>query len=642
MKEKVKVLITILIVCAIAPAAATGEIIYVDDDATGANDGSSWTDAYNDLQDALTDAGSAAKLVEICVAQGIYKPDQSSADSNGSGDRYATFQLISGVTLKGGYAGFGELDPNARDIKLYETILSGDLNGNDIEVDPCDLLTEPTRAENSYHVVTGSGTDANTVVDGFTITSGNANEDFPAGEQQGGGIYFCSGKIINCTISDNSAHFGGGICYGTGKITNCTITRNFAGYRGGGMSYSDLQMTNCTISENSAVEGGGGINNTAGDVMLINCIFIRNSAREGGAIWYIDGNFGVQTLTNCTFSGNSAEMGGGAIYLDYSSPTVTNCILWGNTASSGEQIYNDGTSSPTVTYSDLKGGWPGLGNIDADPCFVDANNGDHHLKSQAGRWEPESESWVLDDITSPCIDAGDPMSPIGPEPFPNGGRINMGAYGGTLEASKSYFGEPVCQTIVAGDINGDCEVNFKDFALMALHWLECIGPNQGRLHLVEDDTEDSYSCEGNFDASFPCSNAVDEDWDTYALPADGGAASCIYENYIIPSGIAMAEFTIKYRQTAAVTPGLCTNVTEYWDGSTWKELNCTALTNQISTLSVRIPYDALSRSTLQLRTRIWKSLDIPGSGSGMYYEGKVIWSLIPVCQNIVAGDVNSD
>ena len=79
---------------------------------------------------------------------------------------------------------------------------------------------------------------------------------------------------------------------------------------------------------------------------------------------------------------------------------------------------------------------------------------------------------MIDEVTSPCIDAGDPMSPIGREPFPNGGRINMGAYGGTAEASKSYFGKPPCEIIVAGDINGDCIVNFKDFAIMALHWLE--------------------------------------------------------------------------------------------------------------------------------------------------------------------------
>ncbi len=158
-------------------------------------------------------------------------------------------------------------------------------------------------------------------------------------------------------------------------------------------------------------------------------------------------------------------------------------------------------STATVSYSDVKGGpeeiyadanctliW-GDGNIDADPCFInpgywDSNgtswdedddfwvNGDYHLKSQAGRWDPNVLTWVQDEVTSLCIDAGDPASPIGLEPFPNGGIINMGAYGGTTKASKSYFGEPPCETIIAGDINGDCVVNLRDFAIIALHWLE--------------------------------------------------------------------------------------------------------------------------------------------------------------------------
>ena len=97
---------------------------------------------------------------------------------------------------------------------------------------------------------------------------------------------------------------------------------------------------------------------------------------------------------------------------------------------------------------------------------------DFHLKSQAGRWNDVNQSWIKEEDTSPCIDLGDPMSPIESEFFPNGGRINMGAYGGTAEASKSYFGEPVCETIIAGDINGDCKVDFIDYAILSLHWLE--------------------------------------------------------------------------------------------------------------------------------------------------------------------------
>jgi len=127
----------------------------------------------------------------------------------------------------------------------------------------------------------------------------------------------------------------------------------------------------------------------------------------------------------------------------------------------------------TILYNDIFVQQVGLEtNIYADPLFADPNNHDYHLKSQAGRWDANEGRWTTDDVTSPCIDAGDPMSPIGLEPFPNGGRINMGAYGGTAEASKSYFGEPVCETIVAGDLNGDCKVDFVDIEIMARHWLQ--------------------------------------------------------------------------------------------------------------------------------------------------------------------------
>ena len=72
-----------------------------------------------------------------------------------------------------------------------------------------------------------------------------------------------------------------------------------------------------------------------------------------------------------------------------------------------------------------------------DPLFADPDNGDFHLKSQDGRYDPATQTWILDEVTSLCIDAGDPNSPLGDEPEPNGGRINMGAYGGTCDASKS-------------------------------------------------------------------------------------------------------------------------------------------------------------------------------------------------------------
>jgi len=138
--------------------------------------------------------------------------------------------------------------------------------------------------------------------------------------------------------------------------------------------------------------------------------------------------------------------------------TVINCIIWDCpqpvtlTDSSNTEIEDRG-SHITVKYSDIEGGqnsisvsgsnstvtW-GQGNINTDPQFVAVNNWDCHLKSRAGRWDAAGESWVPDNITSPCIDAGDPDSPVAFEPYPNGGIINMGAYGGTNEAGKSPSG----------------------------------------------------------------------------------------------------------------------------------------------------------------------------------------------------------
>jgi hypothetical protein len=135
--------------------------------------------------------------------------------------------------------------------------------------------------------------------------------------------------------------------------------------------------------------------------------------------------------------------------------TVVNCIIWDcqqpvTLADSSNTEIEDTGSHITLGYTDIEGGLSGIsidgdasivtwgeGNINIDPQFADPAGGDYQLKSQAGRFDPNNQSWVVDDLTSPCIDTGDLNSPVGDEPEPNGGRINMGAYGGTTEASKS-------------------------------------------------------------------------------------------------------------------------------------------------------------------------------------------------------------
>jgi len=355
----------------------------------------------------------------------------------------------------------------------------------------------------------------------------------------GGGMYNNDGSkpmVTNCTFNNNSAFYGGGGMFNRREssptVTNCAFSRNTA-RNGGGMYNSDNNstVTNCAFIGNTVIDRwghGGGMYNRESDSVVTNCAFIGNSATgehgRGGGMYNSDNNstvtncafidnsatgesgqgggisneFGYLMVTNCTFSDNSAnESGGGMANLGRNYPTVTNSIFRANTADSSPQIY-DSSDSLIITYSDIEGGWEGEGNIDADPCFAepgywaDVNDpniavepndpnaiwidGDYHLQSQGGRWDENSQSWVVDSNTSPCIDAGDWMSPVGFEPFPNGGRVNMGAYGGTAEASKSYFGDQPCETIIAGDINGDCIVNFIDFAIMSIHWLEDARP----------------------------------------------------------------------------------------------------------------------------------------------------------------------
>ena len=327
----------------------------------------------------------------------------------------------------------------------------------------------------------------------------------------GGAIYNyqSSPTLTKCTLSNNSAVRGGGIhnfWQSSPVLVNCKFKGNFARASGGGIfNYYGCRpvVDKCIFSNNRVLNGtGGGIFNEESSQIVRNCVFSGNLADTfGGGV----SNFiGTLTLTNCTFIGNLADAGGGIASWLESDLTVNNCIVWGNMAVDGAALYLScphSSSRASVVWSDIEGGIEGVftdtdcglnwgeSNIGADPCFADpgywdpngtpddANDdfwvdGDYHLKSQAGRWEPNSETWLLDDITSPCIDVGDPISPIGNEPFPNGGIVNMGAYGGTTEARKSYFGKPPCETIVAGDINGDCEVNFLDFRLMALHWME--------------------------------------------------------------------------------------------------------------------------------------------------------------------------
>jgi predicted outer membrane repeat protein len=312
--------------------------------------------------------------------------------------------------------------------------------------------------------------------------------------------------LANCTFSDSWTAIGGGMfnLYNSNPtITNCTFSGNSADGFGGGICnwcYSSPALTDCTFSDNSAgYDGGGMANYYESSPKLTNCTFNGNLALNcAGGMFNYHNN--CPTVTNCTFVSNNA--GNGSAVFFPSILKISNSILWDG----GNEIWNNDGSTIIITHSDVQDGWPGLGNIDADPCFVDADANDYHLKSEGWRWDAQRKVWTWDDITSRCIDAGNPGSPLGDEllsvpddPDNIWGqnlRIDMGAFGGTAEASIPPYDWALLSDAtndgisdlsdldilsslwlntaeqLYADFNRDGVIDLFDFALLAQDWLE--------------------------------------------------------------------------------------------------------------------------------------------------------------------------
>jgi hypothetical protein len=228
------------------------------------------------------------------------------------------------------------------------------------------------------------------------------------------------------------------------------------------VSFTRSEDKNCLLTGFVITGGksrtGAGIRCTTSSPTISNCLIAGNRATDwnGAAILCADSQ---AAFINCTIVDNCGGQFGASVFLMQGQVTIANSILWNNWP---KEVDSEGDNLPPVRYSVVAGGWPGLRNLQTDPLFaalgrwVDRGNpavtvpasdpsstwvmGDYHLQSQAGRWDPKTGTWLQDKATSPCIDGGDPATPVGQEPPPNGGIINMGAYGGTAQASKSRSG----------------------------------------------------------------------------------------------------------------------------------------------------------------------------------------------------------
>ncbi|MCK4782330.1 MAG: right-handed parallel beta-helix repeat-containing protein, partial [Desulfobacteraceae bacterium] len=315
-------------------------IWFVDINVAVSNNGSSWTDAFEDLQDALALATDGH---EIWVADGTYKPAD---DSN----QLKTFAIGEGVSLYGGFSS-GEAVRSERDWRTYSTILSGDID-NDANL---------ADSDNSIHVVRG---EHNVILDGFTIIGGFADGSGYYGSC-GGGILCHEGTLLSMSI------------------TNCTVKDNYAS-EGAGLYYRGLAgrvtLTNCVFSENTAVGilGGGGAYITISRCSISNCVFTGN-IKGGLRITHDQSRPGYTShLTNCVINDNSIW----GLRNYESSVSITNCIIWDN---GSYEILNAGSSDPNISYSCIEdcggsGDWDtdlgidGGGNIEWNPRFADAND----------------------------------------------------------------------------------------------------------------------------------------------------------------------------------------------------------------------------------------------------------------------------
>jgi hypothetical protein len=513
-KASFRHILIVLLFLFVSLQSALGGTIYVDASATGANNGSSWGNAYIYLQDALTAAISGDN---IWVAEGTYKPDHGVGVT--IGDRNATFELKAGVSIYGGFpVGGGTLEQ--RDPNLNETILSGDLNSDD----------QPNfvnHSENSKIITKIGWTTGTTTLDGFTIEAAydslDTNIAYGLYDEGGGQITISNCKFLNnkgYTIRFRNPndtgyeHFVGTL---TGfEITNCLFQNN-SGVRVIYMRGCSPVFRNCLFKQNTCYSIYSSSfkawpnNQVYSNPTLINVTFIGNSSTA----LYISGECtsllvncvlaansqygifaegmsggGMTTLVNCSIVENGVE---GIDCMNSGTPIdLTNCIIWGNN-NNGLQIFN-GYTSAVATNSCIQ-------DAVEDGTYVHTGAGPGVITSNCIDWNPQfsiypddgGDGWGVGDNddfgdlhlqhTSPCIDSADNASvPADTEDLDGDGNITE-PIPYDLDGHPRIVDGDCNSTIVVdmgayefaylylGDFAGGCDVDFIDFAVLASAWL---------------------------------------------------------------------------------------------------------------------------------------------------------------------------
>ncbi len=452
--------------------------------ATGANDGSSWENAHRGAGGLAAALAASVSGDEIWVAKGTYLPTTGTS-------RTVSFTLKSGVGIYGGFAG-GETKRGARDPVANTTTLSGDLLGNDSGT--------ANLADNSHHVVVGSGAASTAVLDGFTIRAGNANGASASNLDKGGGlIVLNSGNptIRRCVLTANRCTFGGGAVYifaAGANFADCRFVSNVGGSFGGAFDMNNVVagFDRCWFEGNTAARAGACESFGGSQTRYTNCVFTANTAtgtNGGGALWI--GTSSAVTARNSTFVGNGATQLAGGVRNTGGASTFSNCILWANSGPGGTTSANqvsNGGGTTSVSYSTVQGGYTGSGNLATNPGFVDQAGRDFRLGAGSPAIDSGANATVTPGTTTDFDGAprfvDDPTivdTGVGTAPIVDRGAFERQADpcpsdldgNGVVNAADLSLLLGSWGTGGTGDLDGNGTVNAADLALLLGAWGGC-------------------------------------------------------------------------------------------------------------------------------------------------------------------------